>query len=71
MNAYLAAALSTALLVLPSGALAQQAPDEGFVVSGIPEVRTWTDNVGQKLDDQLAYQERMMRPGEAHTGIVQ
>lgn len=71
MNAYLAAALSTALLVLPSGALAQQAPDEGFVVSGVPEVRNWTDNVGQKLDDQLAYQERMMRPGEAHTGIVQ
>lgn len=71
MNVFHAAALTAALLAMPGSALAEKAQNEGFVVSGNPEVRTWTDSVGKKLDNQLAYQQRVARPTDSHTGIVQ
>ena len=70
MNVFHAAALTAALLAMPGSALAEKAQNEGFVVSGNPEVRTWTDSVGKKLDNQLAYQQRVARPTDSHTGIV-
>lgn len=72
MKAHLtAAAIAAAFLTIPTNSAAQKAPDEGFVVSGIPEVRQWQDNVGRKLDNELAFQERIAGPGEMHTGIIQ